>query len=388
MKSQKNVYLDHNATTPVRKEALSVFSRTALAFGNPSSVHWHGRQAREIMEQARNEILNLLGLTGADYRYKLVFTSSGTESNHLALEDLKNSDERYTIIISPAEHSSILKQIPELKKKGHEILSLPFIEGQPDLNWLEDNLKSRSIKRLILQTANNETGIVYPVEDIASLVTDYNTEWHADTVQTLGKIKVNYRQLNAKSLTISSHKIYGLKGTAALIYRGRLKPLFNGGGQESGLRSGTENTPGIAAFAEAVNFIVKNETEIINRQLLIRQRIEEKLKLHPDRFIINGTDHIRLANTISLALHDLDAAVTAAALDSFGFSVSTGAACNSGTWDYNANLVIQGIDRQTARSSIRISTGIDTSESDIDRFFDALMLIYDRSDNLLNHHPR
>lgn len=361
-------YLDYNATTPVREEIIQAYPDYLREFGNPSSIHARGRSAKSALESARQSILQSLGLDAADQSYKLIFTSSGTEANRLALQPFWNNPQGKILAIADVEHPCLRSQVPELEKLGVVIRKIPVLKnGQVDLKWMEEDIKIHKWDLLALQTANNETGIIQDLDAILGFTQKYNIDWHTDAVQSLGKCKIDYNRFNFKSLTLSAHKLYAPKGTGAYIYRGKAEATFQGGGQESGLRPGTENLAGILAFAQSVKLLIAEEDRLLERQRRIQSVLESNLA-KSDRISIIGMDSRRLTNTTCFSLAGMENDKLLNALDKAGFQVSIGSACSAGSWDPSKTLLTMGVDPDRARSSLRVSIGKFTTEEDVIRF--------------------
>ncbi|MCC5816334.1 MAG: cysteine desulfurase [Leptospira sp.] len=365
-------YLDYNATTPVRDEIIQAYPEYLREFGNPSSIHARGRSAKNALENARKIILQSLGLDAADFSYKLVFTSSGTEANRLALQPFWNNPQGKILAIADIEHPCLRSQIPELEKLGVTIRKIPVLNnGQMDLEWMENDIQKCPWDLLVLQTANNETGIIQDLDAIFAFTQRHSIDWHTDAVQSLGKCKIDYKKYGFKSLTLSAHKLYAPKGTGAYIYRGKAEATFQGGGQESGIRPGTENLAGIFAFAQAVALLTQEEDELLAKQTHIQSILENRLNQN-ERVTIIGEDSPRLSNTTCFALSGMDNDQLLNALDKAGFQVSIGSACSAGSWDPSKTLLTMGVDRDQARSSLRVSLGKYTTEDDVIRFCESL----------------
>lgn len=373
-KNPSPIYLDYNATTPLHPgwtegKLFSLYRE----FGNPSSLHARGRKARDLLEEARGKVLELLGFSDADYEYKLVFAASGTEANRLALEKIRENPHKATIAISDAEHPSLSRQIPILQKLGVTIRKIPLLpSGQIDPDWLEEDTNKYNYDLLILQSANNETGILQDIPYITEICERKMIDWHCDSVQTIGKSSIDYSRMNCKSLTLSGHKFYAPKGTAAIIYRGKMSATLQGGSQENGMRPGTENLPGILAFAQSLEWVMAEETELIQKQKNLQDRLESYLESKTETYKIIGDGQNRLSNTTCFAIQGIPSEIIQQKLDSLGFQVSVGSACSSGSWEPSSTLLAMGVDREMARSTIRVSTGIPTDTQAMERFISAL----------------
>lgn len=356
--AEKRSYLDCNATAPLRPEArdamLAVLGRT----GNASSVHGEGRWARGLVEAARAEVADLVGARPGD----IVFTSGGTEANGLALA----ATGRPRRIAGATEHPSVLAHASEIVPVDRE--------GVVDLDALGRRLGGAATDSVLsVMLANNETGVLQPLEAIVGAARGTGALVHTDAVQAPGKIAVDFAALAVDLMTLSAHKLGGPAGVGALVVRDglRVAPPFAGGGQERGRRSGTENLIGIVGFgaaARAARLAFDAETSRVAR---LRDRMETALRdAHPG-VRIHGADAPRLPNTSCIGLPGRDAAIQVMALDLAGVAVSAGSACSSGKVARSHVLAAMGLDDADAGTAIRVSLGWATTEADIDRFIAA-----------------
>jgi len=359
-------YFDYNATTPVHPEILKKIPEWIHIFGNPSSIHREGRKAHEAIEKARQDLLHAFGLKD----YDLVFTSGGTESNHLATSFLFDHKLKKKILISSIDHSCIVNQIPSLRHAGYEVLEIPAtIDGIIDLHFIE-KFADENTAFLSLLLAGNETGVIQPVNEVKNITNKYGIHFHCDAGQVPGKMKLDF-SFSPDSITFSSHKIYGLKGSGALAFKKRPHPFFYGGDQERGLRPGTENTLSILSFAMAAQIIMSHEDKIIAKQLKNRNIIEDALSAF-DFVKIHGKNSNRISQTTSVALHGLPNELLVIHLDRMGYYVSRGSACHSSSELVSHVLTAMGVHTAEAKSTIRISSGLFTEESDAEEFADVL----------------
>jgi cysteine desulfurase len=360
-------YLDWNATAPLRPQARSAALAALDAAGNPSSVHAEGRAARRLIEQAREAVA---ALTGADPR-NVVFTSGGTEANMLALTPGSPADR---LLISAIEHPSVLAggRFPAAAVERLPVTS----GGQIDLAALERRLAvpGRGQTLVSLMLANNETGVIQPVSQAARLAHQAGALLHVDAIQAVGRIPCNINALGADLLTLSGHKIGAPKGVGALVRRDEalhVEPLIKGGGQERGLRAGTENVAGIAGFGAAAAAALKGQAAESARMAGLRDRLESALKAASPDVVIFGATAERLPNTTLFVLAGVKAETAIIAFDLDGVAVSSGAACSSGKVQPSHVLAAMGVPPQLARGAIRVSLGPTTTESEIDRFIEA-----------------
>jgi cysteine desulfurase len=364
------VYLDWNATTPLRREAREAMVAAWDLAGNPSSVHAEGRQARRLVEEARAD---LAGAVGALLR-NVVFTSGGTEANALALTPgLRRGSgppvER--LLVSAIEHTSVLAggRFPPAVIGTVGVTSA----GLLDLDRLRAALDGAAPALVSVMLANNETGAVQPVAEAAEIVHAAGGLLHVDAIQAFGKIPFNIKYLNADLVTVSAHKIGGPKGVGALILaEGVLgpEPLLRGGGQERGHRAGTEDVAGIAGFGAAVKAAMSSRDRDAIRLENLRNRLERGLKQAQGAMVFAG-DAPRLPNTTLFTVPGLKAETAVIGFDLAGIAVSSGSACSSGKVQPSHVLEAMGFGPKTAQGAVRLSLGWSTSEEDIDRCLEA-----------------
>lgn len=369
------VYLDWNATAPLRAEARAATMAALDQLGNPSSVHGEGRAARRLIEEARSSVA---ALVGADPRH-VVLTSGGTEANALALSPAlgtagKRSDR---LLVSAIEH-------PSVRAGGRfppdAVEEIPVTAaGLVDLAALERRLaavQAAGLSALVsVMLANNETGVVQPVAAAAAIVHASGFLLHVDAVQGPGRISCDINEMGADLLTLSAHKLGGPKGAGALVRRdGALHladPLIKGGGQERGWRAGTENVAAIAGFGAAA-LAARRELEADRPRLAaLRDRFEARLKADFPRAIVFGASAERLPNTTLFAVPGIKAETAVIALDLDGIAVSSGAACSSGKVSASHVLAAMGVERSVASGAVRASLGFTSTESDVDRLLGA-----------------
>ena len=371
----ERVYLDWNATAPLRSDAQRALQDAAGLLGNPSSVHAEGRAARRLIEQAREEVAALVGAQAAD----VIFTSSGTEANMLALTPaIETADEkrpRDRLFMSAIEHPSVRAGGRFLREAIEDI---PIeADGRVNLAALAEALTPAKTSRPLvsLMLANNETGVIQPVAEAGTIVHAAGGLLHVDAVQAAGRIASDIRALGADLLTLSAHKIGGAKGTGALVRAGEhihfADPLIRGGGQERGLRAGTENVAGIAAFGAAAAAARRQLAEEAARILALRTLLEEGLRAISPQAVILGAAAERLPNTTLFAREGIKAETAIIALDLEGVAVSAGAACSSGKVQSSHVLAAMGVSPALGRGAVRVSLGWTTTQADIERFLNA-----------------
>ncbi|HEX3115597.1 MAG TPA: cysteine desulfurase family protein [Bradyrhizobium sp.] len=364
------VYLDWNATTPLRREAREAMAAAWVLPGNPSSVHAEGRQARRLVEEARAAIAGAVGAQPRD----VVFTSGGTEANALALTPgLRRASTLpvQRLVVSAIEHASVLAggRFP-----AQAIATVGVTRsGLVDLDRLRVALEGGLPTLVSVMLANNETGALQPVAAAGEIIHAAGDLLHVDAIQAFGKIPIDINMLNADLVTLSAHKIGGPKGVGALVLAeglSGLEPLLRGGGQERGHRAGTENIAGIAGFGAAVRAAMAAlESDAIRLESL-RNRLETGLRQTPG-VIVFSDDVPRLPNTTLFTVPGLKAETAVIGFDLAGLAVSSGSACSSGKVQPSHVLEAMGAGRESAEGAVRLSLGWSTSEEEIDRCLEA-----------------
>ena len=368
----ERLYFDWNATAPLRREASAAVLAALELVGNPSSIHAEGRAARRIIEEARENVARLAAVESRN----VIFTSGGTEANMLALTPASDGHRAAyaKLLVSAVEHISVLAGG---RFVASAIERLPVTgSGQVDLSALDRRLAELSGPVLVsVMLANNETGVVQPVPQVADLVHRAGGVLHVDAVQAPGRISCDINALGADLLTLSGHKIGGPKGVGALIRRDAAFPfpipLMVGGGQERRARAGTENVPGIAGFGAAAAATSRGFKKETAHLLLLRERLEAGLRAQTPELVIFGAETERLPNTTLFAVPAMKAETAVIAFDLEGVAVSSGAACSSGKVQPSHVLAAMGVPRGLARAAVRVSFGPSTTESEIDRFIRA-----------------
>jgi cysteine desulfurase len=366
----ERVYLDWNATAPLRPEAREAMASAFELCGNPSSVHAEGRQARRLLEDARATIARALGVPPRS----VIFTSGGTEANVLALlPGLRRgaSPPVERLVVSAVEHASVLAGgsfAPET------VETIPVSSsGLIDLSRLRQLLEGRPPTLVSLMLANNETGAIQPVAQAAEIVHEKGGLLHVDAVQAFGKIPININELNADLVSVSAHKIGGPKGTGALVLAegvSDLEPLLRGGGQELGRRAGTENVAGIAGFGAAAKAALKALEADAVRLKGLQDRLESGLRQSPGAIIFSEAV-ARLPNTTLFTVPGLRAETAVIGFDLAGIAVSSGSACSSGKVQPSHVLQAMGFGPDLAQGAVRLSLGWSTEDADIDRCLEA-----------------
>jgi cysteine desulfurase len=359
------VYLDWNATTPLRPEARQAMAAAWDMAGNPSSVHAEGRQARRLVEDARTAVATAISARPQD----VVFASGGTEANAMALTPGLRRAAGWPVqrlLVSAIEHTSVLSggrfpadAITDIKVSG---------VGSVDLDHLRTLLADGPPALVSVMLANNETGAIQPVAEVADIVHGAGGLLHVDAIQAFGKIPFDVKSIQADLVTLSAHKIGGSKGVGALVLAEDvqgLEPLLRGGGQELGRRAGTENVAGIAAFGAAVRAAMASLEEDTARLQGLRNRLEKGLRQTPGMIVFSeGTP--RLPNTTLFTVDGLKAETAVIGFDLGGIAVSSGSACSSGKVQPSHVLAAMGVGRELAQGAVRLSLGWSTTEADID----------------------
>ena len=358
------IYLDHAATTPMRPEVFDAMRPYFLErFGNPSSLHSYGLDARVGVERARQQIASAIG---ADPQ-EIIFTSGGTESDNLALRGvLQRGGKKDHIITSAIEHPAVLETCKFIERLGHEVTYLSVDrEGRINPAEVEDAIQENT--RLIsIMHANNEIGSIQPIAEVGAIAAAHGIYMHTDAVQSVGKIPVNVKKLNVQMLSISSHKIYGPKGVGCLyVQKGtKLTPLVFGGGHERGLRSGTENVSGIVGFGEAMRLAIEDFTDNARIQKLRDALIDAVLREIPSTQLNGGRVH-RLPNNANFSFSYIEGESLLLRLNAKGIAGSTGSACSSKKLEPSHVLLAIGLSPVDAHGSLRLTLGRETTNADV-----------------------
>jgi cysteine desulfurase len=365
------IYLDHNATTPLAPEVLeAMLPYLREDYGNASSLHWFGQRARAAVERAREEVAALIGAEPSE----IVFTGSGSEADNLALRGVMSRarEPRRGLVTTRIEHHAVLRTAKALKKEGHPVELVPATSvGRVEVSAVDEHLHEATAL-VSLMLANNETGVLQPVPDVATLAHERGALAHCDAVQAAGKVRVDVGTLDVDLLTLSAHKIYGPKGVGALyVRRGTpLAPLVTGGAQERNRRAGTLDVAGIVGFGAASSLARERLEDDVRRIATLRDRLEQRLLAVPGA-ARNGEEP-RVSNTTSVSFEGCDAEGLLMMLDLEGIAVSTGAACDAGGVEPSHVLKAMGLSPERVESSLRLSLGRSTSPTDVDRAADVV----------------
>lgn len=378
-----SVYFDHNATTAMHEAVLdAMLPYLREEFGNPSSRHALGIRARQAINRAREQVAAAVDVQPV----QVVFNSSGSEANNLFIQGAASYLKPSQLIISAIEHPCVLRPAQELARKSEEKWTLHKLAvnhaGQVRVDDADIALSAHKTGLVSIMLANNETGVIQDIAAIAAKAKEHGAWVHTDAVQAFGKIPVSFSALNVHALTLSSHKICGPKGAAALIMDKRLllKPLIFGGGHENGLRSGTENVAAIVGFGMACELASQQLTERGTYLAALRQRLEQGLGQMGAT--IFGAEAQRLPNTCYFALPDIEGDTMVVQLDQAGFAVASGAACSSVNPGKSHVLEAMGVDPMLARCAVRISLGNANTMAQVEAFLEAAAHIVKKLRNL------
>jgi cysteine desulfurase len=371
-------YLDNNATTRIAPEVLeAMLPFLREQWGNPSSAYTFGHQVRAALDDARAKAAALIN---ADPR-EIIFTSCGTESINSALQSaLRAQPVKRHLITTTVEHSATLKFCAALQQQGHDITYLPVSpDGALDLALFEKSIRSDTALVSVMW-ANNETGLLFPVPDIAAICRRKGVPFHTDAVQVAGKLELDVQEAGVDFLSLSAHKLRAPKGIGLLYVNrhAKFQPYIIGGDQERGRRGGTENIPYIVAFGRAAELAMARQTETAARLRALRDRLETGILTRIPGTARNGAAEPRLPNTANLAFDRVEAEGILLLLDQAGICASSGSACTTGSLDPSHVLVAMGCNAARARGSIRFSLGFDNTDSDVDYLLKQLPPIIDK----------
>ena len=360
----RRVYLDNNATTPVLPEVLEAMRPYyGEHFGNASSIHHHGQETRAAVERARESVAKLLGCRPAE----VVFTSGGTEADNLAIFGLVRPNDH--VVTSTIEHHAVLNSCKHLQERGVEVTWVP-VDSRGVVNPEDVRHAIRSNTKLVtIMFANNETGVVQPIEEIGKICAEADVYFHTDAVQAASKIPIRVKDIGCDLLSISGHKMHAPQGIGALYVRKGtiLEPLFYGGSHERSRRAGTENVPGIVGLGQAAELARKSFDNGEDRAMAaLRDRLEKTILDQVDSAGVNGDGSPRVPNTTNIHFDYIEGEALVIALDLKGLSVSTGAACSSGAIEPSHVLTAMGLPSDRARASLRFSLGKQNTADDVD----------------------
>lgn len=373
------IYLDHSATTPVRPEVAEIMMEHLTGkFGNPSSVHSFGREAKESLETARKQVADLIKAQPEE----IVFTSGGTEADNMAIigAAFHHANKGKHVITSAIEHHAVLHTCKHLQKIGFDVTVLPVDEyGIIRMEDLQQAIREDTVLITIMH-ANNEVGSLQPIAEIGKLAREKGIIFHTDAVQSVGKIPIDVQEMNIDLLTGSGHKIYGPKGIGFLYVRKRVKlsPLAFGGAQEKKMRPGTENLPGIVGLGKAVELSGQEMEAEMSRLTVLRDKLIKGLIEKIPNVRLNGHPTMRVPTNVNVSIEFVEGESLLLSLDMKGIAASSGSACTSGSLDPSHVLMAMGICKEIAHGSVRMTLGRDNTELDIKYVLDVLPEIVQR----------
>jgi cysteine desulfurase len=378
LRANNRIYLDHNATTPLAERVRERVPGWLELWGNPSSIHHSGRGPKTVMRESRDHVARMLGANPLE----VIFTSGGSESNNLAIKgvfesfqkaELFGRERRNHYLISAVEHPSVMRTAEYLQERGAQVEYIPILRsGALDLEAYE-NLLSERTALVSVMYANNETGNVFPIRRLVELAHAKGALFHSDCVQALGKAELNLSELGVDLASFSGHKFYALKGSGVLYARRgiQIESLIHGGGQERHRRGGTENllaAASLGAMCELKSLVAPKALEVGQMRDLLERRVLQEI----EGVALTGAESPRLPNTSSMVIEGIDGETLLMNLDMRGFSVSTGAACSSGSPEPSPVLLAMGLTRAEAQSSLRVGLGWGTTAEEVEKFVETL----------------
>jgi len=372
--NSRKVYMDHSATTFVDRSVLErMLPFFSEKYGNPNSIHAWGREVRSSVDEARASVARLLN---ADPR-EILFTGGGSEADNLAIKGVAEvlSEKGRHVVTTAIEHHAVLDTVKWLGKQGYDVTILPVgPDGLVDVEVFRKAIRRDTILATVMY-ANNEVGTVQPIREMGTICRENGVLFHTDAVQAAGHIPIDVKDLPVDLLTMAAHKMYGPKGVGALYVRKgvRIAPLVHGGGQEFGLRSGTENTAGIVGFGAAADLAARRiESGEINEELRLRDRLIDGVLSRVGDSSLTGHRTFRLPFHASFCIRYIEGEAMLLRLDFAGIGASSGSACTSGSLEPSYVLLAMGLDHATAHGSLRLTLGKDTTEGDIDYILETL----------------
>ncbi|MGE5483918.1 MAG: cysteine desulfurase NifS [Ignavibacteriales bacterium] len=369
----RRIYLDHAATTPVRPEVVEVMKEHMLeVYGNPSSIHTFGREARKAVDGAREQVASLIGATPEE----IVFTGGGTEADNLAIKGIAEAyaGKGSHIITSAIEHHAVLHTCEYLEKHGHKVTYLPVdSDGMVDPDDVRKAITPETVL-ITVMTGNNEVGTIQPVKEIGAIARERGVLFHTDAVQATGQIPVNVVEMNIDLLSGSGHKMYGPKGIGILYIRKGIKvaPVLHGGAHERKRRAGTENVPGIVGLGKAAELSMAELPERQERLARLRDRLIDGIMERIPDVKLNGHRTKRLPNNCNVSIKYVEGESMLLNLDMHGIAASSGSACTSGSLEPSHVLLAMGVPHEIAHGSLRMTFGRQNSDEDVDYVLEVL----------------
>ena len=373
---KKIIYLDHAATTNVKAEVLrEMFPYFSMEYGNPSSMYSVGRKAKKAIEQSRLQVSKAINANPKE----IYFTSGGSESDNISIKGIAyaNKEKGNHIITSKIEHPAVLNTCKTLEQEGFKVTYLDVDkDGLIDIDELETSITKQTILISIMY-ANNEIGTIEPIQKIGEIAKKHSIIFHTDSVQAIGNIKVDVKKMNIDLLSMSGHKFYAPKGIGVLYKRDGIKceKLQDGGHQEKNLRAGTENVPGIVGIGKAIELADNNLEEYNKKLLMLRNYYTDQIMKKIDNIKINGHKTKRLSGNINMSFEGVNGEDLLLYLDEKGICASAGSACSSGNDNPSHVLMAIGLNKEVAKSSLRITFGEENTKEDVDYLIECLVSI-------------
>lgn len=375
----KRIYVDHSATTPMRREVLdAMLPYFAEDFGNASTVYAEGREAKKAVNTAREQVAKAIGAEESE----VFFTGSGTEADNWAIRGaaMANKAKGNHIITSAVEHHAVLHTCMELEKVGFEVTYLPVDEfGMVSADAVKAALTDKTIL-ITIMAANNEIGTIMPIAQIGKVAKEAGVLFHTDAVQAIGMMDIDVNEMNIDMLSLTGHKFYGPKGTGALYVRKgtKISPFITGGAQERNRRAGTENVPGIVGLGKAIELATADIASHTQRLAAMRDRFIDRVLSEIPYTRLNGHRTKRMASNANISFEFIEGESLLLMLDMKGISASSGSACTSGSLDPSHVLLAIGLKHEVAHGSLRVTFGDSNTDDDVDRIVDELKVIVAR----------
>lgn len=377
--ADKFIYMDHSATTPVKKEVLEeMLPYFSGKYGNASTIYSVGRESKKAVEEAREKVATAIGATPKE----IFFTGSGTEADNWAIKGIAyaNKSKGNHIITSAIEHHAVLHTCEYLEKEGFEVTYLPVDEnGLVTAEQVEKAIKANTIL-ITIMFANNEIGTIQPIAEIGKIAREKGIIFHTDAVQAVGNVAIDVNQMNIDLLSLSGHKFYGPKGIGALYIRKGIKivSFIQGGAQERGRRASTENVPGIVGLGKAIELATSNVEEYNKKLVALRDRTIDLIMEKIPYVKLNGDRNKRLPGNVNVSFQYIEGESLLLMLDMKGFAASSGSACTSGSLDPSHVLLAIGLPHEIAHGSLRLTFGDENTQEDVDKLMEVLPVIVDR----------